>query len=46
LYNHHDAEGFVTLFGLPLKVRALMEQANGKGQAVIDTGKLKKRVEE
>jgi argininosuccinate synthase len=46
LYNHHDAEGFITLFGLPLKVRALMEQANGKGQAVIDAGKLKKRVEE
>jgi argininosuccinate synthase len=46
LYNHHDAEGFITLFGLPLKVRALMERANGKGQAVIDKGKLKKRVEE
>jgi argininosuccinate synthase len=23
LYNHHDATGFITLFGLPLKVRAL-----------------------
>ena len=23
LYNHHDAEGFINLFGLPLKVRAL-----------------------
>ncbi len=23
LYDHHDAEGFITLFGLPLKVRAL-----------------------
>lgn len=23
LYNHHDAEGFITLFGLPLKVRAM-----------------------
>ena len=22
LYDHHDAEGFITLFGLPLKVRA------------------------
>jgi argininosuccinate synthase len=36
LYNHHDAEGFITLFGLPLKVRALMEQANGKGQACTE----------
>ena len=23
LYDHHDADGFITLFGLPLKVRAL-----------------------
>jgi len=42
LYDHHDAEGFINLFGLPLKVRALMEQAAGKGQAV-DGQKLKKR---
>lgn len=28
LYNHHDAEGFINLFGLPLKVRAMMKQAN------------------
>ena len=27
LYNHHDAEGFINLFGLPLKVRALMKQS-------------------
>ena len=26
LYNHSDAEGFINLFGLPLKVRALMEK--------------------
>lgn len=26
LYDHHDADGFITLFGLPLKVRALMQQ--------------------
>lgn len=25
-YDHHDADGFITLFGLPLKVRALMKQ--------------------
>jgi len=24
LYDHHDADGFITLFGLPLKVRAMM----------------------
>jgi argininosuccinate synthase len=30
LYDHKDAEGFINLFGLPLKVRALMKQANEK----------------
>ena len=32
LYDHHDAEGFITLFGLPLKVRAmkLAEAENNK----------------
>jgi argininosuccinate synthase len=39
LYNHHDAEGFITLFGLPLKVRALMEQATGTGQAAESIAK-------
>ncbi|MBE6014848.1 MAG: argininosuccinate synthase [Lachnospiraceae bacterium] len=29
LYDHHDAEGFINLFGLPLKVRAMkMAEAN------------------
>ena len=29
LYDHHDADGFITLFGLPLKVRAMkMAQVN------------------
>ena len=28
LYNHKDAEGFINLFGLPLKVRAMMKQQN------------------
>ncbi|OOB80092.1 MAG: argininosuccinate synthase [Epulopiscium sp. Nuni2H_MBin003] len=28
LYNHHDAEGFITLFGLPSKVRSLMLKQN------------------
>lgn len=28
LYDHHDADGFIKLFGLPLQVRALMKQEN------------------
>jgi len=28
LYDHKDSEGFINLFGLPLKVRAMMEQKN------------------
>jgi argininosuccinate synthase len=28
LYDHHDAEGFINLFGLSLKVRAMMMQNN------------------
>ncbi|MBP5329134.1 MAG: argininosuccinate synthase, partial [Spirochaetaceae bacterium] len=43
LYNHKDAQGFITLFGLPLKVRAMMEQQVGEGQAVVASKKLKKR---
>ena len=30
LYSHKDSEGFINLFGLPLKVRALMNQKNEK----------------
>ena len=29
LYNHHDAEGFINLFGLSCKVRAMKMQENG-----------------
>ncbi|NLA84315.1 MAG: argininosuccinate synthase [Clostridiales bacterium] len=29
VYNQKDAEGFIRLFGLPLKMRALMEQEKG-----------------
>ncbi|MZP30645.1 argininosuccinate synthase [Heliobacterium undosum] len=29
VYNQKDAEGFINLFGLPLKVRAIMEQKAG-----------------
>ena len=28
LYDHHDAEGFINLFGLSMKVRAMMEENN------------------
>ena len=28
VYNHKDAEGFINLFGLPMKVEALMKQQN------------------
>jgi len=31
LYNHKDAEGFINLFGLPLKVNALMKK-NARSQ--------------
>ncbi len=30
LYDHRDANGFINLFGLPLKVRAMMMQNNEK----------------
>ena len=30
LYDHNDASGFITLFGLPLKVRAMMMAENKK----------------
>ena len=32
LYDHHDASGFITLFGLPLKVRAMMMSENEKNK--------------
>ena len=43
LYNHKDAQGFITLFGLPLKVRAMMEQKVGEGRAIVESKNLKKR---
>jgi argininosuccinate synthase len=30
VYDHHDAEGFIRLFGLPMKVRAFLE-SGGQG---------------
>ena len=32
LYDHHDADGFITLFGLPLKVRAMKMAEVNKNQ--------------
>ena len=32
LYDHHDADGFITLFGLPLKVRAMKMAELAKNQ--------------
>ena len=32
LYDHHDASGFITLFGLPLAVRAMMLQTLDKNE--------------
>ncbi|MCR5288418.1 MAG: argininosuccinate synthase [Treponema sp.] len=43
LYNHKDADGFITLFGLPIKVRAMMEQKVGEGQAIKESKSFKKR---
>ncbi len=38
LYDHHDADGFITLFGLPLKVRAMkmaeVEKAKAEGKTI------------
>ncbi len=32
MYDHHDADGFITLFGLPLKVRAMkLQEVKTKG---------------
>lgn len=30
LYDHHDAEGFINLFGLSMKVRAMLDDQQGK----------------
>ncbi|MCX5781540.1 MAG: argininosuccinate synthase [Elusimicrobia bacterium] len=31
IYNQKDAEGFINLFGLPIKVKALLDKSRGKG---------------
>lgn len=35
LYDHHDADGFITLFGLPLKVRAMKMAEAAKKLSLI-----------
>ena len=30
VYNQHDAEGFINLFGLPIKVHAMQESKKQK----------------
>ena len=32
LYSHKDSEGFINLYGLPLKVRAMMMNAKGENK--------------
>ena len=46
LYDHHDADGFITLFGLPLKVRAMMMQkvAQEAKAAGAGTSRMTKRM--
>ncbi len=34
VYDQRDAEGFINLFGLPLKVKALVDQQNGRLEAL------------
>jgi len=34
VYNQSDATGFIHLFGLPLKVKALVDEKNAEGEAV------------
>ena len=44
MYDHHDADGFITLFGLPLKVRAMKlleveKNKNNKSSLILQTGR-------
>jgi argininosuccinate synthase len=34
VYNQKDAEGFINLFALPLKIRAILKQKNQEGSEV------------
>ena len=44
MYDHHDAEGFITLFGLSTKVRALKMAEAGKGTRKVRTSGAKAAV--
>ena len=35
VYDQSDAEGFINLFGLPLKVKALVDMQNGAGEKLV-----------
>ena len=39
MYDHHDASGFITLFGLPLKVRAMKLMEAKENQKELKTDK-------
>lgn len=43
MYDHRDAHGFITLYGLPLKVRSIMEQESEEGRASFKNAELKNR---
>jgi argininosuccinate synthase len=34
VYDQSDAEGFINLFGLPLKVKALIDRENGETEGL------------
>ena len=35
VYNQKDAEGFINLFGLPLKIRALMQKEAKRNDEIM-----------
>ena len=39
VYNQEDADGFIRLFGLPITVRAIMEQKHTRGKDTVVIGK-------
>ena len=45
LYDHHDADGFITLFGLPLKVRAMKMQELEKNKVQTELTRLREQIQ-
>ncbi|MBR5429224.1 MAG: argininosuccinate synthase, partial [Firmicutes bacterium] len=39
VYNQQDADGFIRLFGLPITVRAIMEEKHTRGKDTVVIGK-------